>query len=178
MASLPERSHRAENTPPSAWIVRFGESLAPGSRVLDVASGGGRHANWFARRGCQVDAVDRETPVQLPDGVTFQLADIESAPWPYGEMRWDGVIVANYLYRPLLPKLVAAVSPGGMFIYETFAAGNERYGRPSRADFLLAPGELLDAVRGRLEVIAYEHGFVELPRPAVVQRIAARCPAG
>ena len=100
-------------------------------------------------------------------------ADLEAAPWPLPGRRFAAVAVANYLHRPLLPTLVEAVDEGGILLYETFAAGNERYGRPRNPDFLLHPGELLEAVRDRLTVLAYEHGLIERPRPAVVQRIAA-----
>src|SRR5690606_29782560 len=93
--------------------------------------------------------------------------------WPLGDRRFAGVIVTNYLHRPLLPLIVQAVAPGGALIYETFAQGNERFGRPRSPRFLLEPGELLEAVRGQLEVVAYEHGEIPEPKPAMVQRIAA-----
>ena len=84
------------------------------------------------------------------------------------------MVVTNYLHRPLLKTLVDSVVPDGWLIYETFAVGNEKFGRPSNPDFLLRPGELLDAVHGQLQVIAYEDCFVDAPKPAMVQRIAAR----
>jgi hypothetical protein len=82
-------------------------------------------------------------------------------------------VVANYLHRPLFPRLLQALAPEGVLIYETFAAGNERYGKPSNPAFLLKPGELLEIVRGRLRVIAYEDLEVSDPRRAAVQRICA-----
>jgi hypothetical protein len=100
------------------------------------------------------------------------LADIEEGPWPLEGRQFDGVVVTNYLWRPLLPMVVASVAPGGVLIYETFAAGHETIGRPSRPDFLLRPGELLEAVAGRLRVLAYEDGFIAAP-DRFVQRIAA-----
>ena len=103
-----------------------------------------------------------------------RVADIEAGPWPYAGEQFAGVIVTNYLHRPLLPLLVAAVAPGGVLIYETFAVGNERFGRPSNPEFLLRPGELLEAVRGRLRVRAYEDLEVQEPKPAMVQRICAQ----
>ena len=106
-------------------------------------------------------------------GVELLAADLEGAPWPLGDRRFQAVVVTNYLHRPLLPYLVAAVAEGGVLIYETFAQGNEAYGKPSNPNFLLAPGELLEAVRGALTVVAYEHGKAATPRPAVIQRIAA-----
>lgn len=161
---------------PSAWVVRFGANVEVGGPVLDVASGSGRHANWFACRGHPVTAVDRDHPSETATGVDFFQADLESGKWPFAGRSFAAVVVTNYLHRPLFPELLGAVAPGGWLIYETFAAGNEKYGRPSRAEFLLQPGELLEAVRGQLQVIAYEDNFVPLPKPAMVQRIAARRP--
>jgi len=145
--------------------------------VLDVASGTGRHARWFASRGHPVDAVDRDAEALARlndfDRITTFRADIENGPWPFERGRYASVVVANYLHRPLFPDLLAALAPGGVLIYETFAVGNERYGRPSNPAFLLKPGELLDVVRGRLRVIAYEDLEVTDPKPAAVQRICA-----
>jgi hypothetical protein len=125
-----------------------------------------------------VTAVDRDVTgladLQEDPAVTILAADLENdRPWPLGDRCFAGVVVTNYLHRPLLPPIVAAVAPGGCLIYETFAVGNERLGKPSNPDFLLRPGELLEAVRGRLTVIAYENLEVAEPRPAMIQRIAA-----
>lgn len=149
--------------------------------MLDVAAGGGRHARWLAARGHPVDAVDRDAAALAGlagvAGITPLCADLESGPWPYTGCRFAGIVVANYLYRPLFPHLLAALAPGGVLIYETFAAGHEQYGRPRNPDFLLKPGELLEVVRGRLRVLAYEDVFVADPGPALVQRICAVAPA-
>ena len=150
--------------------------IRPGGRVLDVACGAGRHARWLARLGFEVDAVDRDVSglADRPPGVELREADIEGDAWPYPETRFDAIVVTNYLHRPLLPTLVGSLEPGGLLLYETFAAGNERFGKPSNPDFLLRPGELIEAVRGRLRVLAFEDLSVTTPRPACLQRIAAR----
>lgn len=163
---------------PSPWVVRWASELAAGVRVLDVASGAGRHARFLADRGCAVTAVDRNVALigelaGVPDVATL-VADLEAAPWPLPGLRFAGVIVTNYLHRPLLPVLVDAVEPGGVLIYETFAVGNERFGRPSNPDFLLQPGELLELVRGRMRVLGYEDVFDPVPQPRMVQRMCAR----
>lgn len=164
--------------PPSAWVLRFAEMIPKNGAVLDIACGAGRHARALAAMGFEVVAVDRDISafVDPPANVTLLEADIELNPWPLNQLnqrQFAGVTVTNYLHRPLLPSIVAAVARGGVLIYETFAMGNEKFGRPSRADFLLQPGELLNAVRGELDVIAYENIFINEPKPAMVQRIAA-----
>jgi len=170
-----------DNAAPSAWVVRWSGLVPAGGRVLDIACGNGRHARLFAARGHPVAAVDRDLAklallAGIP-GITTLCADLEAREWPYPGARFAGIVVANYLYRPLFPHLLAALATGGVLIYETFAAGNERYGRPSNPAFLLKPGELLEVVRGRLRVIAYEELNVSEPRPAVVQRICATHPS-
>lgn len=167
--------------PPSPWVERFA-ACAPAGVVLDVAAGSGRHTRLFLARGHRVAAIDRD--VQALHAAACQALeiiafDLESgAQPPFLGRRFAAVVVTNYLHRPLLPALLDALAPGGMLIYETFALGNERFGKPSNPDFLLRPGELLDAVRGRLRVLAYEDLEIETPRPAMVQRIAARAEAG
>lgn len=162
---------------PSAWVARFAPQIPPGT-VLDVAAGGGRHAALFLALGHRVVAIDRDVhALKALTGKNIEIvaADLETgAPPPFAGRRYAGVVVANYLHRPLIPALVAAAAPGGWLIYETFAAGNQRFGKPTNPDFLLRPGELLEAVRGRMRVVAYEDLEVESPRPAMIQRIAAR----
>lgn len=162
----------------SAWVRRWSHLVPPGGQVLDVACGQGRHLDWFVRQGHPVLGLDRDAQalaaIDLP-GCQTQLADIESQPWPLATQTFAGVVVTNYLWRPLLPTLVASVASGGVLIYETFASGQETIGRPSRADFLLRPGELLQICQG-LRVVAYEDGFepASLTHAArFVQRIAA-----
>jgi len=166
---------------PSRWVARWADRVPAGGTVLDVACGNGRHARFFAARGHPVEAVDRDANrvAQLAGipGVTPRCADLEGGPWPYAGQQFAGIVVVDYLHRPLFPHLLAGLAPGGVLIYETFAAGNERFGRPSNPDFLLRPGELRETVRGRLTVIAFEELEVSDPRPAVLQCICATRPA-
>jgi SAM-dependent methyltransferase len=162
----------------SLWIARFAALVPEGGRVLDVACGGGRHTRFFLERGHAVTVVDRDTSgvKDLEDnpGVEILEADLENdAPWPFPGRTFEAVVVTNYLWRPILPDLVAAVAPGGALLYETFARGQEQFGHPYNPDFQLKPGELLDAVRGELRVVAYEDLIAEEPDPKAVQRIAA-----
>ena len=150
---------------PSPWVVRWAALVARGP-VLDVASGAGRHAKFFAERGLEVVAVDRDAHA-IP-GVRFVKADLEDgSPWPFAGQRFGGIVVTNYLHRPIFGHLAAALEESGALIYETFMLGNERFGRPSNPNFLLRPGELLQAFAG-LTVVAFEQGATE---KAVLQRI-------
>lgn len=158
---------------PSEWVLRFASEIPAGGSVLDVACGGGRHARYFAARGHPVTAVDRAPLPVAIDQVKFVLADIENGSWPFAGQTFAAVVVTNYLHRPLFPVLLQTVAQGGVLIYETFALGNERFGRPSRADFLLKPNELFDVIRNELLVIAFEDVTVQHPKPARVQRIVA-----
>ncbi|HEY6980875.1 class I SAM-dependent methyltransferase [Reyranella sp.] len=144
--------------------------------VLDIAAGSGRHALLFAERGHSVIAIDRDVS-RLPQraGIEGLQADLENgSPWPLPGRTFGAVVVTNYLHRPLIPVLLDAVQCNGVLLYETFMVGNERFGKPARPEFLLDDGELLDVVRGRFSVVAYEARPVRQPRMAVVQRIAAR----
>jgi len=165
--------------PVSPWVQRWSQLVLPGASVLDVACGAGRHLRWFAARGCRVTGVDRDGAVlQTLQGLgELVVADLENAPWPLPGRRFDAVVVTNYLWRELMPTLVASVSEGGVFIYETFALGNASVGKPSNPHFLLQPGELLRHVQG-LRIVAFEDGFLSTP-DRFVQRVAAvREPAG
>jgi SAM-dependent methyltransferase len=163
--------HGTEDVSP--WIRRWSHLAPTGGAVLDVASGRGRHARWFAQNGHPVTVVDRDAEALATlQGVAETVeADIENGPWPLAGRQFAAVVVTNYLWRALLPRIVASVAPGGVLLYETFAQGNETVGKPSRPDFLLAPGELLAAAED-LRVVAYEDGFLANP-PRFVQRIAA-----
>lgn len=167
--------HNADR-PPSDWVRRFAGRVPAGGAVLDLACGGGRHGRLFLEAGHPVTFVDAETSA-LGDlaghpAATIIEADLESGgPWPLGNQEFDGVVVTNYLWRPILPDIIGAVAPGGILIYETFAEGNEAFGRPRNPDFILRSGELLEAVRGKLTVISYGQCVQENSR--VVQHIAA-----
>ena len=173
MSSIP---HGMEQ--PSAWVQRWSHLVRERGVVLDVACGYGRHARWFHQRNHPVVLVDRsqEAVDAIADAIPASaheavVADIEAGPWPFAGRQFDAVVVTNYLWRPLLPTLLAALAPGGVLIYETFTQGNETVGKPSRPDFLLRTGELLETCRA-LRVVAFEEGFHENP-PRFVQRIAA-----
>ncbi|MGB0630145.1 MAG: class I SAM-dependent methyltransferase [Alphaproteobacteria bacterium] len=162
-------------SPPSPWVMRFLSLFPKDGEVLDLACGRGRHALPMANSGLHVTAVDRDVS-RLPqhDRITAFEADLEDgSDWPLALRDFDGIVVTNYLYRPLLPILVDSLRPGGVLIYETFAVGNEAFGRPRNPDFLLRDGELLEAVSGKLSVVAYESGRIDRSSPAVFQRIAA-----
>lgn len=159
----------------SPWVVRFAPQITAGGAVLDLAAGSGRHTRFLLARGHAVTAVDRDTAGLAPaPRLTVVNADLEDgSPWPLDAQRFAGIVVTNYLHRPLFPQIAAALQPGGVLIYETFALGNEAFGRPRNPDFLLRPGELLAAFP-TLQVIAYEHGLIESPQPKVVQRLCAQ----
>jgi SAM-dependent methyltransferase len=158
---------------PSPWVQRWSVLVPAGASVLDLACGSGRHLRWFAQRGCRVTGVDRDAAAldSLRGLGEMIVADIENGPWPLPQRRFDAVVVSNYLWRALLPTVVASVAPGGVLIYETFAAGNETVGKPSNPAFLLRPGELLQAAQG-LRVLGYEDGFLAAPE-RFVQRLCA-----
>ena len=172
------RSRHLRITEPSPWVRRFAPLVPRGGVVLDVAAGGGRHSRHFLVLGYGVVAIDR-TAEPLTDLLAHPRAqvieaDLEDGSWPLGDRTFAGVVVTNYLYRPLFPRLLDALEAGGVLIYETFARGNERFSRPRSPDHLLRGGELLSMIDGRLQVVAYEHGIVErTPIPGVVQRICA-----
>lgn len=178
MSEAPAAAACHDVAEPSPWVVRFAPLIARGGAVLDLACGRGRHARWFESRGHRVTGVDRDEVALAAAGASDAIVcDLERSAdpreaWPLHGRRYAGVIVTNYLYRPLFPMLIEALDEGGVLIYETFATGNARFGKPASAAFLLEAGELLAHCRG-LHVVAYEDGLVALPRPASIQRICA-----
>jgi SAM-dependent methyltransferase len=168
---------------PSPWVARHAHLIPARGPVLDLACGGGRNARYLSGRGHPVVALDRDTAAlaaDAPAGIEIVQADLEDGtpvfdpPGPLKDRRFAGIVVVNYLYRPILPKLIALLADGGALIYETFARGNEKFTRPRNPDHLLKAGELLEFARGKLQIVAYEHGVVEAdPIPGVKQRLAA-----
>ena len=158
---------------PSSWITRFAHLARPQGQVLDIACGLGRHMRLFHAQNHQVTGIDQaQAAIDAVANLGHAVqADIENKPWPLPGQQFDTVVVTNYLWRPLWPQILDSVKPGGLLLYETFAQGNEAFGKPSRPDFLLAPGELLKVCKG-WTIVAYEHGQLRQPE-RVVQRIAA-----
>lgn len=164
---------------PSPWIVRFAPLVPPGGNILDLACGGGRHGRRFLENGHKVCFLDRDlsgvADLRAHANADLIEADIETGPWPLAGRQFAGIVVTNYLWRPLKPQIIAALGAGGVLIYETFMRGNERFGKPSNPDFLLVPDELLDWCRDAgLTVRAFEQGE---EANAVRQRICAVKPA-
>ena len=162
----------------SPWVERFASLIPVGGEVLDLACGSGRHVRLLAALGHRVEAVDRDAAAlaQLSgvSNISVRVADIEHGPWPYSGRHFSGIVVTNYLYRPLLPLIEGALGKGAVLIYETFMIGNERFGRRTNPDFLLRSQELLDISQAAgLRVVAFEEGEVALPKPAMVQRLCA-----
>ena len=163
---------KAKFPKPSPWVKRFYSLIPSGGKVLDLACGGGRHAIPLANTGYNVTAVDKDLSA-LPTHERIEQVEAnfeDGSLWPLSQKTFDGIVVTNYLHRPLFPILIDSLVPGGVLIYETFAAGNEAFGRPKNPRFLLKPRELIDAFSSRMFIVAYENGRVTTPRPAVVQR--------
>lgn len=179
MHSLMASFDRPDNPdiPPSPWVERFAHLIKPDGTVLDMAAGHGRHSRFLLGRGYQVTATDIDVSAltdvaEHPLGTVLQ-ADLEAGSWPFSAKIFDGIVITNYLHRPHFPHLIDSLAPGGALLMETFGVGNEKLGRPRNPDFLLQPGELLDAFGTDLTVVAYEHGAEDQPRPAVRQRLCA-----
>ncbi len=165
------------NIPPSPWVEKHAHLVKRLATVLDVAAGHGRHTRFFLDLGCRVTAVDIDVSGLNTDhrGGNLEIVqrDLEDGSWPFSAESFDAIVVTNYLHRPHFPHLVSTLKQGGVLLIETFGQGNEMLGRPRNPDFLLAPGELLEAFGDELQVVAYEHGIEHHPRPAVRQRLCA-----
>jgi SAM-dependent methyltransferase len=162
---------------PSAWVLRFAALITPGGLVLDVAAGHGRHTRALRALGFGVLAADIDVSgledLRADAGVKIEQVDLETGPWPFAGRAFDAVVVTNYLHRAHFPHYIECLNDEGVLIVETFGQGNQMLGRPRNPDFLLDPGELLAAFSGALQVVAYEHGAEQEPRPAVRQRLCA-----
>ena len=179
---MSDAAHHQKFKTPSTWITRFAPLVAmdgpAGGRGLDLAAGGGRHARHFLERGHPVTAADKDVSAlaDLAREARAEVVDIDledGSPWPFPPAAFAAIVVSNYLYRPHIEGLIGSLAPGGVLLYETFARGNETFGRPRNPDHLLRSGELLDLVRERLQVVAYEHGQTDEAPPGVKQRICA-----
>ena len=177
--------HLHGTEPASSWVKRWSHLVKPKGTVLDVACGHGRHAYYFHQLNHPVTLVDQaqEAIESIAIEAHFcekMVSDIENSSWPFAGRQFDAVVVTNYLWRPLMPNLLNSLAKNGVLIYETFATGNETVGKPSRPDFLLQPGELLQICKD-LRVVAFEDGFVYDKggqSARFVQRIAAVREAG
>jgi SAM-dependent methyltransferase len=174
-------NHRDAGEPPSAWVARFAALLPPDGQVLDLACGSGRHTRLLLNLGFRVVAADKDisgvTDLRGTNGLRLLQRDLEGEPWPFKPGEFTGIVVANYLYRPRLPHLARSLEENGVLIYETFAVGNEKYGRPRNPDYLLKQNELLNAFADTLDIVAFEQTVDASPMPAVKQRICAMRPA-
>lgn len=171
-------SKKTYKLPPSKWVVRFADQIRPNGTILDLACGSGRHTNYFLRRGHHVTAIDINISKLDCDKNTNKLklvqSDLEKLPWPFPQSNFSAVVVTNYLYRPLFPKIVYSLESNGLLIYETFSEGNEQFGRPKNPEYLLKPGELLSGSFSSLRIIAYEDIVIKEPKVAAVQRVCAK----
>ena len=179
-----ERARHLRITNPSPWVARFAPLVAKNVNVLDIAAGGGRHSRLFLNQGNFVTAIDKNTIAlgSLPHQENLKIIESElevvNSIFAEGNLlfaqTYGAIVVVNYLYRPIFSSLINALAPGGLFIYETFALGNENYARPRNPDHLLKSGELLKVVTGQMQIIAYEHGVDEKADiPGVKQRLCA-----
>ncbi len=174
--TIPDQLRQSGTAVPSPRVVRFSEKIRPGGQVLDLACGGGRHGRYLLALGYRVLMVDRDIShvADLAGQATTELIahDLEDgSPWPFAGRQFDGIVVTNCLYRPVMRRITTALAPGGVLFYETFADGNHIFGRPRNPGYLLRGDELLDTVRPGLRVVAYEDIAITDPRPAAVQRI-------
>lgn len=161
----------------SPWIEKYANLIPNRNPVLDLACGSGRHSFFLAAMGHDVVAIDINTEAigkhSIPHNLHIKEWDLEGRTWPFPKEKFSGIVVVNYLWRPLFPQMLFSLEAGGIMIYETFAEGNEKYGRPKNPEYLLAADELKQAC-SQTDILHYQHGFVETPDPAVKQYIVAR----
>ena len=162
---------------PSRWLQKYSSLMPNSGPILDVAAGSGRHTVYLLDKGHIVVSIDRDVSrlayLKNPHLSVAQV-DLEVPhSWPFKSGAFAGIIVTNYLHRPLFPRIIDALAAGGLLVYETFSQGNEKFGKPSNPDYLLEPGELLRVTLDHLHVIAYEDLTVHQPKSARTQRICA-----
>ena len=168
--------HNFKQLKPSNWVEKYLEIIPKGGTVLDLACGSGRHTRLLLNTGRSVTALDRDVS-KLEDlsnnnHLKIFKFDLEgNVPWPFNAESFDGIIVVNYLYRPLFPMIIDALAVNGVLIYQTFAIGNEKYGRPNNPDYLLKNNELLNEFGEQLQVVKFDHGYIRRPSPAIMQSI-------
>ena len=158
------------------WINQYLSQIPAAGLVLDVASGCGRHAELALQHGYRVIALDRDISGITRRGANLECLqfDLEAGSWPFPPALFDGMLVCNYLYRPLMSHLGTALKPGGVLLYTTFMQGNQAYGRPSNPDYLLRPNELQESFKQGFTEIAFEQGFTNNPAAGVRQSICVR----
>ena len=165
---------------PSSWLQRHSSLIPHSGPILDIAAGSGRHTQYLLEKGHTVVSIDKDVSrlAQITSPrLSIARVDLETPkPWPFKNSAFAAVIVTNYLHRPLFPQIIKALALGGVLVYETFANGNEKFGKPANPDYLLKTGELIQLTLGRLHILAYEDLTVDQPRPAQIQRIVASRP--
>ena len=162
----------------SAWVRRFYDQIPKTGLILDLAGGSGRHTRFLTQKGFKLLLLDNDIAkakdLQGVENIVLMEYDLEDgSTLPFPKSSFQGVVVTNYLYRPIFPQLLNLLDDGGILIYETFAVGNEKYGRPTNPDYLLKSGELISLVSSQMRIIAYEECLVGRPAKAYVQRITA-----
>ena len=161
---------------PSAWVTRFAPLIKAGGKVLDLASGNGRHSVYMKNLGFDVTAIDHDNSAFCQDHENIELleTDLENQKsWILEGYRFDGIVITNYLFRPLFPHIINSLGKNGVLIYETFCRGNEIFGKPRSPHYLLNSGELFFTFCKDLRVIAYEEGIFGKRNKSAKQRICA-----
>ena len=171
--------HPAIKNAPSDWVKQHIRIIPPKGTVLDLACGAGRHTRLLIETGRRVIALDYNIRqleyLSGEDSLTIIRHNLEvKNSWPFNPLTFDGIIVTNYLYRPLYSCIIDALAVNGVLIYQTFAVGNEKYGRPRNPKYLLKEDELLEVFGKKLNVVDYSHGYIKKPSPAVIQSICCK----
>ena len=163
------------NKKPNKWVECYSSLIPSGGSVLDLACGSGRHTGMLLNKGYQVTAVDIDTTLIKQNfsnkNLNIVKCDLESLSfWPFEKNSFLGIIVVNYLHRPLFSKIIESLREEGVLVYQTFADGHSRYGKPKNPDYLLKRGEL-KTVFDSMKIISYQHGYLSYPSQSIIQRI-------